>query len=220
MTTLNAETLSVLKNFASIQSNFVIHPNAPLKTMSDSKTILAQSNAILDTSLEEPVGIYDLNELLSVLSMFSEPELTFTDSGYIMIKQDKQSVRYYLANTSILTYPEKDVKMPPVDVSFDLTTDLFSSLKKASSALKAPEMTVSNHPDGLEISVTNSRDKTSNSFSVVLDENIESPDTDFEYTFTIANLKLYPCDYRVNVSGKGIAHFVSDTVNYWIPLNK
>ena len=61
---LSNDTLNVLKNFATINPNLVFKPGQKLKTISESKTILASAEIVEDFPTE--FGVYDLNEFLSV----------------------------------------------------------------------------------------------------------------------------------------------------------
>ena len=72
---LSEDTIAILKNFATINSNLVFKPGQKLKTIAESKTIMAQADIIEDFPQE--VGLYDLNEFLSVLSMIPEPDIQF-----------------------------------------------------------------------------------------------------------------------------------------------
>ena len=62
---LSNDTIDVLKNFSTINPNLVIEPGQSVQTISESKTIMAKSEIVED--FPNPVGIYDLNEFLSVL---------------------------------------------------------------------------------------------------------------------------------------------------------
>ena len=65
---LSNETVTVLKNFSTINQNLVIKEGTELTTMSALKNIVARAT-VKDTFPQE-VAIYDLNEFLSALSLF------------------------------------------------------------------------------------------------------------------------------------------------------
>ena len=56
---LSNDTVNVLKNFATINPNLVFQPGQKLKTISESKTILASATIVEDFPQE--FGVYDLN---------------------------------------------------------------------------------------------------------------------------------------------------------------
>ena len=57
---LNEDTLQILKNFASINSNIVFDEGSTIKTISEAKNIL--SEATISESFPQKFGVYDLNE--------------------------------------------------------------------------------------------------------------------------------------------------------------
>ena len=59
---LNENTLSVLKNFSSINSGLVLQRGNVQKTISPEKSILVEAE--LEDVIPEQFGIYDLNQFL------------------------------------------------------------------------------------------------------------------------------------------------------------
>jgi len=213
---LSSETLSVLKNFSAINSNVVIRPGQTLKTMSEAKNIMA--SATVSESFPDEFGIYDLNEFLSVVSMFENPTLDFDSSmKFVSIVDGKRSVKYFFSDTSILTTPSKDITMPPCELKFNLSADDLSALRKAASALGVSDVVVS---EG-KATVTDVKDNTSNSFSIDLDV-VQNPSESYSFVFNINNFKLLNGDYEVAVSSKLISHFKNQgvEVEYYIALEK
>ena len=72
---LNEDTLQILKNFASINSNIVFDEGNTIKTISEAKNIL--SEATISESFPQKFGVYDLNEFLGVLGLVDKPSLKF-----------------------------------------------------------------------------------------------------------------------------------------------
>jgi len=213
---LSSETLSVLKNFSAINSNVVIRPGQTLKTMSEAKNIMA--SATVAESFPDEFGIYDLNEFLSVVSMFDNPTLDFdSNMKFVSIVDGKRSVKYFFSDTSILTTPTKDITMPPCELKFNLSADDLSALRKAASALGVSDVVVSER----KATVTDVKDNTSNSFSIDLDVT-ENPSDSYSFVFNINNFKLLTGDYEVAVSSKLISHFKNQgvEVEYYIALEK
>ena len=81
---LTSNTISILKNFSTINQNLMVKTGNTLSTMSAMKNIVAQAE-VTETFPQE-FAIYDLNEFLSALSLFEEPELNFRDQ-YVTITQ-------------------------------------------------------------------------------------------------------------------------------------
>ena len=72
---LSDETVSVLKNYSTINQNLMIKSGQALTTMSAMKNIVAKSTVA--ENFERDIAIYDLNEFLSSMSLFTTPEMDF-----------------------------------------------------------------------------------------------------------------------------------------------
>ena len=217
---LSSESLAVLKNFASINSNIVFRGGSTIKTMSEAKNILASANVIEEFPTD--VGIYDLNEFLGVISMFNEPELEFQDS-FVQVREDNRSVKYFFSDPSILTSPTKDIQMPDPEVQFKLGDSELNTIRKASSTLSVSDLVVEYDGSGdLQATVTDLADSTSNSFSLTLQQVSLSEGTPFRFVFSVSNFKILSGNYRVDVSSKLISHLTAESsdVEYWIALEK
>ena len=92
---LSEHTIEVLKNFASINQNLVIKEGSTLTTMSAMKNIVAKAD--VEESFDKEVAIYDLNEFLASISLFTSPILDFKE-GFVTIKEEnspKNSLKYF-----------------------------------------------------------------------------------------------------------------------------
>ena len=219
---LSSETLGVLKNFASINSNIVFRGGTTIKTMSEAKNILASAN--VTEEFPSDVGIYDLNEFLGVISMFDEPELDF-QNNYVRVGESGRAVQYFFSDPSILTSPSKDIQMPDPEVKFTLSESELATIRKASSTLSVSDLVIENDTESgdgsLSATVTDLADSTSNSFSLNL-TSTQLPDAPFRFVFNVSNFKIVPGDYSVDVSSKLISQLTNQNadINYWIALEK
>jgi len=219
---LSNDTLAVLKNFAAINSNLVFNQGSTVKTISEAKNILA--TATISESFDTPFGIYDLNEFLGVMSMFDTPELQVSDdNNSAVIKQDRRSVKYFFSDPSILTSPSKDITMPDPEVTFKLTADDMNALRRASSTLGVTDVIIVGEANSntIKMQVTDSKDATSNSFDIDMNECTRSTEP-FRFVFNINNFKFVNGDYNVQISSKLISHFKNENVpvEYWVALEK
>ena len=216
---LSNDTLAILKNFAAIQPNIVFKAGNELKTIAEAKNIVAK--ATITETIPQNFGIYDLNDFLSSMSLFSNPSFSFADDGKnATISEGKSSLTYFFSDESSLTFPQKDVAMPPIDVSFTLTQDTLQALRKATSLLSVDTISVEDAGSGIVVRVKDPKNSTSNSYGTEVDGNNNGHT--FKFHFDIANFKLIPGDYEVNISGKLISHFKHKTlpIEYWIALEK
>jgi len=216
------QTITVLKNFATINPNLVFKPGNVVKTISEAKNILA--SVTITEDIPQEFGIYDLNEFLNVIGMFEEPVLLFNESGKsakIADAKKKQSVNYFFSDHSILTYPQKDVNMPSVDVKFTLSQEQMTQLKRAASTLGVSDVVISNDGGKTTIKVTDTADVTSNSYELEVAD-VEVANGTFTAIFNINNMKFVPGEYEIELCDKMISHFTNKTlpVEYWVALEK
>jgi len=90
---LSDKTMSVLKNYATINPNIVIEKGNTVKTISEAKNVLSSSK--LDIDFPETFGIYDLNEFISVLSLVDSPRLKFEQNHVLVIDNSGRSRTKY-----------------------------------------------------------------------------------------------------------------------------
>lgn len=216
---LSEKTLTVLRNYATINPNVVINEGDEIKTISEAKNVL--SSAKLDVQFPKTFGIYDLSEFLSVLSLINSPRLTFEDN-YVLVgdSSGRTRIKYFYSDIDILTVPSKDIVMPECEVSFSFDKETLSRVKRAASVLGHNEMSLTVVDNVLVLSVIDQNDKTSNVFSIDVDGTYKNPN--FSFVFNISNLKMVEDDYRVDISSKLISHFVNDEsgIQYWVALEK
>ena len=223
---LSNDTLNVLKNFASINPNIVFQPGQQLKTISESKTIMARADIVEDMPKE--FGIYDLNEFLSVFNLIENPVLNFEDKSVLVSTQEggtqlsnMQKVRYYFSETDILTSPTKDIQMPNAEVGVNLSEDILNQIRKAAAVLGHTELSLVGENGLVTASVVDTKDSTSNSYTIELDKD-NACKNDFEFIVSIPNLKLLPGDYFVSISSKLISNWTNSNypIEYFIALEK
>ena len=216
---LSEHTISVLKNFGSINQNLVIREGSELQTMSAMKNIVARSG--VEENFPKEMAIYDLNEFLAALSLFSSPILEF-DEQYVTIKEESNptnSLKYFYSDPSVVQSPSKTITMPSEDITFELSSGDLSKMKRASAVIGAPDMVLENTDEPFK-SVLNAIDKkndTANNYSLDISTN---GDGQFKFYFKVENLKLMDGSYDVSVSSRNISNFKSKNsdVEYWIAL--
>jgi hypothetical protein len=215
---LSEHTTSVLKNFASINQNLVIKEGKTISTMSAMKNIVARAE--VDEDFPREIAIYDLNEFLASLSLFTTPVLNFSEN-FIMITEDGKtgnSLKYFYSDPSVVTTPSKDISMPETEVKFSLDSSDLSKVQRAASVIGSPDMVLEKNGTGSFLTVKDKKNDTANNYS--LDVDVDSKG-EYNFFFKVENLKLLPTNYDVEVSSKNISHFKSqagNAVEYWIAL--
>jgi hypothetical protein len=216
---LSEDTINVLKNFATINPNLVFTPGQKVKTISESKTILAQADIVEDMPKE--FGVYDLNEFLSVYNLVEQPTLEFEDKSVLINGTNNQVVRYFFSEIEILTTPQKDIQMPDAELGFTLTDEILNQIRKAAAVLGHTELSLKGDNGVITASVVDTKDNTSNSFSYELDRDNACVES-FNFIVSIPNLKLLPGDYFVSISSKLISNWTNNNypIEYFIALEK
>jgi|TARA_B110000240_G_C13350600_1_gene389575 hypothetical protein len=215
---LSDHTIEVLKNFATINQNLVIKEGSTLSTMSAMKNIVAKAD--VEESFDKEVAIYDLNEFLASISLFTSPILDFKE-GFVTIKEEnspKNSLKYFYSDPSVVTSPSKTITMPSKEVSFTLNGENLNKLKRAAGVIQAPDLVLEKKDADVFLTVKDKKNDTANTFSVDVDTITEG--SNFKFYYKVENLKVMEGNYDVEISSKNISHLKSTNkaVEYWVAL--
>lgn len=199
---LSKQTIDIAKNFAAINSNFLVNEGTTQMTISASKDIMAEVE--FAETMPTKAGIFNLGELLGVISLFDKPEFEFSEKS-LVIKENGTKIKYMYADESLLTVPTKKITMPTPEIKFDLSFEQLSRLQKASSALSVDDLAFVGDGKAITAKVFDVKNPTSNSFEMDLDVSTTSK---FEVYFKLDKLsKLYPGSYGVEISSQKISLF-------------
>ena len=207
----------ILKNFSTINKSIVIEPGNVVSTLSVNKNILAK--ATVTEEFSKQVAIYDLGVFLGGVSLFDAPVFDLQSDSFVTVQNEKgrSKSRYYYADPEIIVKPpSKDIRLPSVDVEFDLPQEDLQKLLSASSVYQVPDLCVYAEDEKIQVSVRDKKNDTSNSFNVTVGETVEESC----YCFKVENLRMIPGNYRVEISKSNIALFTNRDydVKYWIAL--
>ena len=212
---LSDSTLSLLKNFSTINTSILFKKGNRLRTISVMKNILAE--ATIPEEFPKDFGIYDLNQFLNGLGLHHNPELNFENDQYVVIKEGKSRSLYFFADPSvIITPPDKPLTLPSEDVTFDISTEQLEKLLKAAAIYQLPDLSVVGENGVVNIVVRDKKNDTSNDFSIVVGET----DATCSFNFKVENIKILPGTYEVVVSQKLLSRFTSKNhdLTYYIAL--
>jgi len=199
---LSDKTLTLLKNFSSINQSILFKKGKSLRTISVMKNILAE--ATIDEEFPKDFGIYDLNQYLNGLGLHNNPELDFEADTYVVIREGKSRTKYFFADPNVIvTPPDKEITLPSEDVSFELSTSQLDKLLKAAAIYQLPDLGVVGGDGVVKIVVRDKKNDTSNDFSIVVGET----DSVFSFNFKVENIKILPGTYDVVVSQKLLSRF-------------
>jgi hypothetical protein len=212
---LSDNTITILKNFSSINQSILIKEGSQIKTMSILKNIYAVAD--VEEEFPKDFAIYDLNEFLNGLSLHQDPDLDFTNESHLMIREGKRKVKYFFADPEVIVSPpDKDIDLPSQDICFQLEHSQLDKLKKASAVYKLPDLSVVGESGVIRLLVRDKNNDTSNEYSLVVGET----DIEFVFNFKEENIKIIPGSYDVVISKKLSAKFTNEKYNlkYFIAL--
>jgi hypothetical protein len=214
---LSNNTISVLKNYASINQNLVIKEGKEITTMSAMKNIIARAE--VEEDFPQEVAIYDLNEFLSCLSLFKSPNLEF-ETTFVTITEEnnpKTALKYFYSDPSVVTTPSKMITMPSNEITFTLDSSTLSNITKAAAVISSADLVLENTNGTSSLTVKDKKNDTANSYSMGVETEGEG---NFSFFFKVENLKLIDGKYTVQVSSKNISHMKNEStpIEYWIAL--
>lgn len=222
---ISNNTIEVLKNYAEINQSLIFRQGSVLKTVNEQTNVL--SKCTVNETFPQDFAIYDLNKFLGVLSLFTDPELTYRETSVAIqssvdanhFTAGDQVAEYQFASKSLFEEEEKildkEIELPSVEANFHLEEKYLMQIMRAASVMGLPEVAVEASENG-NIHMKAVDSKTSvDSFSVDVGR---ASETTFKMIFKIENLKLMRGSYDVSLSNKGLGHFSHSTkeLEYWI----
>lgn len=213
---ISTDTISILKNFADINTNILVSPGNELKTISTMKNIQATAN--ISESFEQEFGIYDLPEFLRAVELFDKSKIAFNGGTNLTIKDagGRQSIKYFFADKSVIVAPTKTINMPDKYVTFNLKKDDFERLMKGCTTLNLPDIALKGDGKTLSMVATDKKTPSSNDYAIEVGET----DKTFTAYFKTENFKMIRDDYDVAISQQKLSHFINKNkpIQYWIAL--
>lgn len=210
---MDQKTVEVLKNFATINQGIIIHPGNELRTMAVTKNIFA--TAKVPDEFETGFAIYNLNEFLSVLSLFGVPDFAYGEDS-VVIKQGKMRARYQYSSPAVVTAPPvgKSIPVRDVQLEFSVTGEELRNLMKAAAVLKATDLVFTK----AGIRAFNKKVDV-NDYTLEID-GVEG-DTDKAFSLKLDSMKMLSGDYNVRVTDTVVAFDTADgSLSYTMALER
>lgn len=215
---LSKRTIEILKNFATINQSIVVKPGNKLSTMAVARNILAEAE--VEETFPSEFAIYNLNEFLSAVSLFEDPELEFCEK-WVMIREKgtkRGGIKYFYSNKALIVHPTKSIKMPDdITVEFTITESVLTKISRAAGVLGVNDVVVVGDEEGISLIAQDRKNDSSNDFEIQVSEKAQKP---FKFYFKQENLKFMPGDYVVQISERGISSFkkADGTLHYAVAL--
>lgn len=210
---ISKETIDVLKNFASINSNILIRKGSTLSTISTAKNIFAKASVSDDFPVEVP--IYDLNSLLALLTLMENQTISFGDKS-LTISKDGGKFEYFYSNPSVIVAaPDKSIELDN-HFSFKLAAEDIQMLMKAAAITSAPTISISCKHQQVVLTIGDKKNETANTYRKIIGPGIE----DFDCHIAVENFKVIPDAYTLTISKKKFLHLKHETksIEYFIAM--
>lgn len=214
---LTEDTIKFLKNFASINQNAKFEVGNTLRALSPAKDIFAVAN--IDDHIPKEFAIYNMNQLLSILTLGETVEVEFEEKNLLISNNFGGELKYFYTGNDIVEAPPKEEVQLNKIYSFDLDESMLSYILRVSSMISANALTFKCDGSKVSMKLHEKKNDTSNKYEKIIGDF----DQEFEIYINVENLKLIPNNYTVTIgktlSGKAsIAHFksIDGRLQYWI----
>lgn len=211
---LTADTISILKNFATISNSIVIEPGSKINTVSVDNSIMASAEVVEEFTRQ--FAIYDLPEFLSIMSLFKEPLIEFSSTKEAVIRSDNISVNYTFAEPSIIKKAPSGVKDLPAIAKFELKSKTLDNLIRAMSIMGLQYILIEGDGEKLFIAGVNINGTSkSNTYR----EEIGQTDKEFKTYLELTNIKIINADYNVEINDRLVKLSAIDRkLTYWVGI--
>lgn len=215
------KTVSILKNFSTINQSLVLKTGNEIRTISPTKTVIAIAN--IEETIPSKAVVYDLSRFLSVHSLYDKAETHFNETHFI-ISEGRRKTKYQFADESmVIAPPEKDINMANADVEVSVEWKDFQSVIKAAGVLQLPDVAFVGENGKCYLRAIDSnklesakegQEMSGDTFGVELGDTNDT----FILVIRTENIKLMPNDYKVTLSSAGISKFEAENIKYYIAI--
>ena len=197
---ISNKTLSLLQSFAQISSNLLVKPGKKLATRNAVNSI--QARAVVDETFPQQFAIYDLNQLLSLISVSQNPDIEFGDKSLTIRSENGGEIEYFYADESLITAPNENAPTLEDIYTFKMTGNDIQTIIKTASIVSATMLNIVSEKGKVTLSINDPKNSTSHSYKKPLGD----ADVSFNVKMAIDSFKVVPDEYNVRV-----AHAVAKT---------
>lgn len=194
------KTVSLLQSFAQISPNLLVKPGNKMATRNAVNSI--QARAVVEETFPQQFAIYDLNQLLSLLSVSQNPDVEFGEKSLTIRSENGGEIEYFYADESLVTAPNENPPQLEDVYTFKLTASDIQTIVKTASIVSATMLNIVSEKGKVTLSVNDPKNSTSNSYKKPLGE----ADFSFNVKMAIDSFKVVAGEYNVRV-----AHAVAKT---------
>lgn len=215
--TISTQLYELFKNFAAINQSLKILQGNKITTKDVDGNLMALTR--LDDEFPIDLGIYNLNEFISILNLVGTTDVVLKDK-YMNIRGDKSSVKYFYSHPDAINAPLDAPQIDDFVSSFVLTLGDIIALKKAASALDHDRVTITGEDDKVVAKIWDPHNKTASSFEIELAPEFEGDD--FQFSLNINTIaKFIGGDYTIEFCDRDITKctYIGNEyeLEYWCP---
>ena len=218
---ISPRTLSILKNFSTINPSIVIKKGNVISTISKEKNVLAEAE-VDEKFPRSEFGIFELNKFLGVVSLFDEnADFDFGEKSVVISDGSKtRAATYVYTDSSMIAHTDRKVPFPKPEVQLSLKNEDIQRVLKASSVMDLPNVAITTTADRkIEMVIFDASEGSKSFGQYSLDlGTADTEATEFRYVFKCELLKMLPGDYSVHLSNN-IGKFIgTDRLEYYIAV--
>jgi len=191
---ISNKTLSLLQSFAQISSNLLVKPGKKLATRNAVNSI--QARAVVDETFPQQFAIYDLNQLLSLISVSQNPDIEFGDKSLTIRSENGGEIEYFYADESLITAPNENAPTLEDIYTFKMTGNDIQTIIKTASIVSATMLNIVSEKGKVTLSINDPKNSTSHSYKKPLGD----ADVSFNVKMAIDSFKVVPDEYNVRVA--------------------
>lgn len=211
---LSSTTIDILKNYSMINPSLLIKPGNQLRTMTPQRTILA--DAVVEEEFPQTVRIYNLSALLSIMSLFKEPDFDFQEK-LVTISEGNRKTDFYYAEEGMIVEPREDaIELGDATVEVVVPWSDLSSVIKAAGAFQFQTIALIGEEGKVFLRAIDPerKNRATDTFGVEVGHTNDT----FQQVIDIETLKLMQGDYTIRLSPRGLASFTNDNMVYFVPI--
>ena len=190
---LSKATIAILKNFATINGGIQFVEGNEIRVGAIDRSVMGIAK--VEETFPVDFALYDLNQFLSVLSMFNEPELEFKED-YMIIKQGRNRVKYFYTDSDNIVAAPYELELEPGEETMFISADQLDSLTKASAVMKLDDFAIVKEGDSIQLIVEDGEQDSNNEFTI--DVEFEVDMDDFELQLKMKTLNFVKLDYEIS----------------------
>jgi hypothetical protein len=174
-----------------------------------------QARAVVEETFPQQFAIYDLTQLLTLLSMSQTPDIEFHEKHLVIQHGDGRNHSFKFADESLVAAPSDNPPQLEHLYSFKLTASDINMIVKTASVVSATMMNIVSKNGKVTLFVNDPKNSTSHSFTQPLGDS----DVSFDVKMAIDTFKIVPGEYKVHVShaiakaGKVLVFFFESTTS-------